>query len=220
MTMGRIARLWDLKYGIFGLEFPVRDGETNHVIDTLPISKDTAKIFAFMGYDYSRWKLGFKTADELRDYLFSSPRIHRGFLDAASEATKHRKRDHNRPVFKSWYEWFETHKDQFPDKADLPLPQTTADKLAYVEEAFPESNIREKYAIVQKRIADFSAARNKFSGKHIQELFPELQARRFGAYMELWTRQWATKEEQVAYILSHDVAHLTELAHMIRKNLI
>lgn len=46
-----------------------------------------------MGYDFDTFIKGFSSDEELRDYVFSSPRIHRDFLTADSENTKHRKRD-------------------------------------------------------------------------------------------------------------------------------
>ena len=220
MTMGRISRLYDLKYGIYGLEMPIRDSETNHVTDTVTISKDPSKIFPFLGYDFKRWEQGFKTQVELREFLFSSNRIHKGFLTSCSEASRHRKRDRNRAMFSSWLAWFEEHREEFPEEANLPIPKSIDEKIAYIEAAFPESNLRVQYDAAQKRISDFTTARSKFSGKHIQDMFPELQGRAFGALMDLWTRQWATKEEQVQYILHHNVEHLTNLAQEVRSRLV
>jgi len=220
MTMGRISRLYDLKYGIYGLEMPIRDPETNHVIRDLPISKEPRKIFEFMGYDYDRYLKGFTTQEELRNYLFSTPRMHRGFLTAKSENTKHYKRDRKRSMFASWFAWFEEHRMEFPEAAALGIPEDINAKIAYVESVFPESNLRVAYDNVQEEIKNSILSRNKFSGLHIKALFPELEGRAFGALMVLWTNQWPTKLDQIHYILSHDVEHLTELAHKVRKELV
>lgn len=219
MVMGRVSRLWDLKYGIYGLEMPVRDPETNHVVSEITISKDPPKIFEFMGYSYERWKQGFKDLESLRDYLFSSPRIHRDFLTANSEDTKHRKRDRLRSAYNTLYQWFNENRESFPEKAKLPIPEKIEDKLAYIEKHFPESDLTAKYYLVRKRIKDSTEARNKFSGKHLQEMFPELQGKEFGDFMQMWSRQWSSKEEQVQFILKHDVSFLENLAHKIRKEL-
>jgi hypothetical protein len=220
MTMGRVSRLWDLKYGIEGLEFPMRDPETNHVMHTIPISKNPRKIFEFMGYSFDRWLEGFTNAVTLREYLFSSPRIHKGFLDARSSNTKHYKRDFSRKMYSEWFAWFQANLDKFPEEAALPMPKTTDEKLTYVENVFPESNLRAEYNRLQKEMTDNILARDKFSGRHMMSLFPDVTGRKFGALMELWTKQWSTKNEQVAYILSHEVAHLEDLAHKVRKELV
>jgi hypothetical protein len=219
MCLGRISRLYDLKYGIYGLEMPIRDPETNHVTDTLLVSNEPRKILPFLGYDYARWEAGFKTHEELRDFLFSSPRIHQGFLTATSESGKHARRDRQRDGFSRFYAYFEEHVNEFPLKADLPIPHNVEERLAYIESVFPESQLRAKYELTQKRITDFAAARNKFSGKQLQALFPELEGRAFGAYMELWTQQWTTREEQVNYVLTHSIEQLTEKATRLRGQL-
>jgi hypothetical protein len=176
-----------------------------------------------MGYDYARWLRGFASLDEVVAYVFSSPRIHNGFMTADSECTKARRREaKDRVQWIAIMKWYTEHQSQFPslDQLPDPVPLTIEAKIAYVEKHFPGSNLRAQYEAVQKRLQDSAAARNKFSGSHIQALFPELQGRTFGALMDLWTRQWPTKEEQIQYILTHDVEHLTALACEVRSKLV
>lgn len=218
MALGRVSRLYDLKYGIHGLEMPVRDPETNHVVETISISKDPRSIFEFLGYDYDVFERGFTTEEAVRDYLFSSPRIHQGFLAAASKNTKARKRDKLRPAFSRWLKYFEDHRDEFPVVATLPIPETLEDKIAYIEEAFPDSDLAYHHARVLQRAKNFAAARDKFSGKHIQEMFPELRDKDFGNLMKLWSNRFHTKDEQALFILEHSIEELEELVRYLRKN--
>ena len=220
MTMGRISRLWDLKYGIDGLEMPIRDSETNHVVKTLEISKNPKKIFEFFGYSFERWEKGFENSEELREFLFSSPRIHKGFLSTDSENTKHRKRDNGtRKLFSSWVKWFRENVDKFPDKADLPIPQTREEKVKYIEKYFPESRLSEQVEEVLQEIRETKEAREKFSGDHIGAMFPDLSKEDFQALMIIWSDRWESKAERRKYILDNPIETLQSLVFECYKEL-
>lgn len=207
MVMGRTARIYGLKYGIYGLQLPVRDVQTNHVVELIDISKEPKSIFPFLGYNYDRWKLGFKTEQEVKDFAFSSNLITKDFIHMASENVKARKRDKNRTVYKDWAEWFEANIHMYPDKKDIWVPLTMEDNLKFLEKNFPQSLVTEKYHKVFQRMEDTKKAREKFSGKYIQELFPELEGEDFGKLMKAWN---TLHPDRIEYVLNTPLQDLKE----------
>ena len=69
--MGKIAHKFDVKYGFDGLVFRYRTENERHLGDIV-LSKDTEKIFEFLGFDYKRWVDGFDTMEEIFEYVISS----------------------------------------------------------------------------------------------------------------------------------------------------
>lgn len=224
MIIGRLSRLWDLKYGIYGLEMSLRDPHTNHVVTTLSISKDFKSILEFLGYDYNRWNKGFKSFEEVRDFAFSSQRIHRGFLTADSENTKHRKRDQqDRKMYMEMYKWFSENRERFPNKADLEIPKTIDEKINHIQNYFSDlswrgMDLKTQYYSVIDRVEKSKAAREKFCGVHIQKMFPNVKGKDFGNIMKKWNSQFETKEEQIDFVLNHSIEYLKANVYKILEN--
>jgi len=201
MCLGRISRLYSLKYGIDGLSLPVRNVVDNHIIATIDISKDIRKILRFFGYNVSVWENGFKTEKELCDFIFSSPKIHQGFLNKDSENCTHRKRDRKRSAYKRIYEWFQENKDRFP----TPQPEKPfLEQLNEVDAYFPESCVKEKYELVIEEIKKTELAREKFSGDYISRLLG-IKGKELGLVIEAWSKKFKSKQEKIDYILKTDI---------------
>lgn len=211
MVMGRIARLFDLKYGIYGLEFIIRDLETNHVIKEINISKDVKRIIEFLGYDYNRWIQGFDKEDELFEFVFSSRYIYQDILLVYSENTKHRKRDKNRDQYKRMYEWFMFRQNQYPSYSPFDC-MSTEERIEYVDKEFPECNVAKLYAETQEYIKRIQDARSKFSGTHIRTLYPNATDKEFGKIMGTWLSRFKSKDEMTAYILATPIDELYKQA--------
>jgi hypothetical protein len=218
--LGRAARSLDLKFGIDGLWLLERDPTTHAVIATYCISKSPRDIYAFMGYDFNRWECGFTSTDEIREFLFSSPRISRNCLNTESENTKHRRREKNsRTNYIAWCAWFNSHLDEFPEHSESGMPQSFDAKVTYIEQFFPECRLhfnvdtarRERQAIVE--------AREKFSGTQIKKLFPDLTNSEFGAFMARWNSQWPSKLDQAEYILDTHPQRLEYQARQLHQGL-
>lgn len=215
MFYGRIARTFDLKFGIYGLDFIVRDDETNHVIKEINISKDPKRIMEFLGYDYERYLAGFSSESELTQYIFSSKYITKDFLQEYSENTKHRKRDKNREQYKRIFEWFQNNLDKFPDTSP---EYSVEERLNMVEKFFPKSNIRAEYDECLKTIKMFKEARNKFSGAHILEILnldPKKDGKEFGEFMQKWDYIFIDKDVKASYIIKTEIEKLTALCRFV-----
>lgn len=209
MVFGRIARLFDLKYGIYGLEFIVRDDITNHVVGEIEISTDPRKCLEFLGYDYDVWIKGFSTEEQLREFIFSSKYVTREFLTAYSENTKHRKRDKNRDQYKKLYAWFVDNKDRFP--VDHGLPTDLVSRLDRVDNFFG-TNVRKQYSDLLGKMINRQAARIKFSGKEIIALLNlDGKHKEIGAFIEYFNQSFGSEDDKIGYILNNSIEILEEV---------
>jgi hypothetical protein len=69
--MGKIAHKFGLKYGFQGLVYPFRTYSGRLTTDIV-ISKDSKKIFDFLGFDYDEYIKGFDTVEEIFEYIINS----------------------------------------------------------------------------------------------------------------------------------------------------
>lgn len=215
MVIGRVARLYDLKYGIDGLALAVRHPLTGTEIASLLVSSRPDRVLPFLGYDYNRWLRGFANEAETCAFAFSSDRLSRRFSDAESQNTKHRKRERSRGAFRRYYEWAEAHLEQFPLVALNPVPVDPWARAAYIEASFPGSEMKQRLHETFTRKDRFRLAREKFSSTHVTALFPDLVGERLGGFNQIWLKQWPSKEAQVDFINQTDVAELQRRAAAI-----
>jgi hypothetical protein len=69
--IGKISHKFGLKFGFSGLVYPFR-AFSGRLTQNIIISKDTEKIFKFLGLDYDKYTEGFNTVEEIFDWIVSS----------------------------------------------------------------------------------------------------------------------------------------------------
>lgn len=216
MAIGRVARLYGLKYGINGLELPIRDPNTNHVTELLTVSRNPRKIFTFLGYDFERFKKGFKTEDEVKNFLFSSKKIHQGFLTAASENTQARKRDRERPTFSKWLKWANQNQHLFPE---IPPKPEYNETINILNKTFPESDIANKLQQIQQRLQNKQKAAAKFNGTTIIGKYPELSKQEIQKLIRYWQIQSFENNITHEIILKTPIETLYQNLENLKQNL-
>ena len=187
MFFGRLARVYDLKFGIDGLEYVYREKGTE--ITRILLSKDFIRILSFLGYVADDIKLLYTdetvTYEKLKEFLFSSIRIDQRFLSADSENTKHRKRDRTRSFFSELYQYMQDNRNKFPEKTrfDIPLGPTGID---YIESWFPESNLLDELTTFKNNRDKMRKASKHFGGGHILKSFPNVTEKNIGQVIAEW----------------------------------
>jgi len=222
MVAGRVARMFDLKYGIYGLEKIIRDPETNHEIANISVSKDPEKIMTFLGYDWNKWITGFKTEKQLAEFVFSSPLITRDFLESYEKNAKHRKIDKDRDQYKRFYQYFLSIRDSLPETKPV-MPED--ESINWIEKHFPESNLRQKVEDVRSAIKKSQAVRNKFSGKEMVEILksesPNINGKTIGTIIAAFKKSVFEKtgEQWDDYVLSRPISELeTSFSNFVAKD--
>ena len=204
MIIGRLSRIYDLKYGIYGLELPIRDENTNHIIDKLHISKNIPKIYALLGLDYSLFEKGFNHANDIMKFILSSDLICEQFLSSHSENTKKRKRDKNRDIFSYIYKQI-----QYKNLPKYPKRNIPSNKIAYLDEFFPEENILKRYNELMQKKKQQEIASNKMNGKICIEKFGDELGKR---YISAFQKSFSNRDERISYVLSHSTEECIQRA--------
>lgn len=186
MIIGRLARSLGYSFGHDGLWF--KDGNRKYLL-----TRNWRDALLFLGYD--GYDLGFISEDHLHDWLLSSNLMWQGVIRADSENRKKRKRDRLRPSFKRFMKKFEEQKDLFPARHPLI-------KFGVIEyaDAWFKNDLMRRVEDDRKFEERRAAAREKFSGKHMLEMFGDLPPKQFGLFMSYWNGEFKNEATKISYI--------------------
>jgi hypothetical protein len=95
--VGRIAHKFGLKYGHKGLSYVYR--EDTKVLGEILLTRDTQRIYEFLGYDYSRYQAGFDELTDIFDFVVSSPYYAHKIYDLDNRNHVSRVRDRKRETY-------------------------------------------------------------------------------------------------------------------------
>jgi hypothetical protein len=172
--IGRICRRFDLKYGERGLVYVYRRGAGESYQVDLEVTRDFARICAFLGLDHAAWVRGFGSLPEVFEWVVASPWFSVApYLDEVGNNL--RRRAQERPTVASFIAWLRARgvdkRPAFDDrKSYLPL----------LVEAFPEADLEAQIArerAAEARQVELSA---RFSGKRVMRLVPGVEGRALG----------------------------------------
>lgn len=103
--LGRIAYRMGFKYGHEGLVLVFREG--NYKFAEEVVSKDTAKILEFMGYDPEVFAAGFDTLEEIYRFVASTPYFNKEIFSYENRNHIARVRDRKRANYRGFMEWIQ-----------------------------------------------------------------------------------------------------------------
>lgn len=213
---GRLAHKIGLKYGQEGLWY-------NHYyndmkVGRIQISTDFNKIFKFLDLDYNKWVKGFKTLEEIFEYVSESKFFNP--IDYRLENLNKINRDRNkkRSTYITFLEYVENKgvNSKYDDKLNTHMRYNVP---SVIEIAFPESNIKENINRMEMEIENKIKANNKFNGLIIMETFniydTELgkSIRNFKEYVT----NYNTFESYEEYILNTDLNDIIETFKSVNK---
>jgi len=160
--MGKIAHKFGLKYGFQGLVYPFRNFSGRLSTDII-ISKDSRKIFEFLGYDYDRYLKGFDTVDEIFEWIVTGKYfcVENFKMDNLNHID--RKRNKKRVTYQGFLEYIE--------KNNIKSNHTfEKDKEKYINEVdkfFPESKFKEQLEELRRKDLRNKLASERFNGNMI-----------------------------------------------------
>lgn len=188
--VGKICRRFNLKYGEKGLAYVFRRADGHYVKD-IPVSLDFQKIYAFLQLDYQQWESGFKNRSAMFEWVMASPYFSVAPYQKLSKTME--KRAKERPTIRYFLDYIEEHKI---DKTYAYLE----DKKAYlpmIADFFLEANLLEKVAAERQREAYVLDIRQKYNGKIVMSLLPELQGKSLGVFMQAFQAQFEDYEKEL-----------------------
>ena len=192
---GKLAHRWGLKYGPNGLIFPFR-GSNETLVKDIVISTDSKKVFEFFGYDYDRFKLGFDEMEEIFDFIISSKYFSHDVYKYENLNSIDRKRNKRRKSYNQFLSYL--------DDNGLGKIYNFKEKSEYIKdinEFFPESNLINKINELINLDNINNDVKNKFNGKIIMSIYPELKGIHLGYIMKTFKEKFNDFDN---YILSNE----------------
>jgi len=198
--IGKIFKRFNLKYGELGLNYVFRRAD-NHYVRDIPVSTDFKQIFRFLQLDYAKWQQGFDSKKEMFDWVVACPYFSVVPYQKMSKTLE--KRVKERPTIQAFMQYLEDHHIQktynFLDK-DAYLPIISA--------FFPNSNLIKEIEREKQREAYVNVIREKYNGRIIMELIPELKGKALGTFINDFQNQF---EDHEAYLYQTSAAEIQQL---------
>mgnify|MGYP000144452648 CR=1 FL=1 len=173
--IGKIARRFNLKYGMDGLSYVYR-GDDNHYKKTFHISNDMKKIFELFDLDYNQWRNGFYSNIDSYKWVINSKFFSTKTYYNPRGGTKKRIKD--RPEFENFTKWL---KDNNIERS---FEFTSEDaKFDLINYHFPNINLKEFIENSEKEYNTIKRLRNKFNGNIIMNIYPNLKGKKLGNFI-------------------------------------
>jgi hypothetical protein len=164
------------------------------------ITKDNKKIFDFLGLDFNQWEKGFNDKFEMFDYVIKSK-----YYDSSSfqwENLNHinKSRNARRPNYHVFLDYIENHKN---------IIEWNSDKTEYFNEinSFFGIDLEEEMNIFKDEILQKKLNSEKFNGKIVMGLFPNLKGKELGDTIKAYKE---SKDDFDAFINENSAEYITE----------
>lgn len=196
--LGKIFKRFNLKYGEQGLLYVFRRADGHYQKD-LQVSQDFERIFTFLQLDFAHWERGFDTLDEMFHWATASPYFSIQPYQEQDATTAQRVKE--RTTMRRFVEWLDaqgiTQRYNFLEDRDAYLP--------VINDFFPEAKLMEKITQERTRETVVAQLREKYSGKIVMHLFPDLQGVELGAFMRNFQAQWEDYEVALSELSAAEI---------------
>lgn len=108
--IGRIAHNMGFKFGHDGLTFKYLDGTC--LIREITLTTSFFKALEFLGYSASKYLYGFKTLEDIFEYVASSEFFHPDIFLLENRDGESRRRDAKRKTYSAFLKWCEENRDR------------------------------------------------------------------------------------------------------------
>jgi len=193
--MGKISKKFGLKYGFDGLVYPFRNF-SGRLTKDIVISKNSERIFKFLGFDYERYQKGFETVEDIFEWVINSKyfSVDNFLMDNLTHID--RKRNAKRKTYRGFLQYVEKHKIKsnfiFDKNKDLYFKK--------IEEEFPEINFLNQLDEFKRKDNEIKEISERFNGVLIMKKFPHLKGKELGNAITKFKEHF---ENFNKYILEH-----------------
>lgn len=168
--IGRLTRSLGLKHGSAGLYYTHYNEDKTKKLGEYLLSLDHDVTLEILGLDVERFKQGFQTLEEIFEFVVKSKYFAYKSFDLDELPCKDRHRDQKRNTFRAFDQYCVERSEVLPATCSI-LPE---DKQAFVISLFPF--VKKQIDEANAKEAMRQAVAQKFNGKIIMELIPELKA--------------------------------------------
>lgn len=193
-VIGKIAHKFGLKYGHNGLIYPYRS-EGGYVMGDIKISSQPHHIFDFLGYDFAIFNKGFKSLEDIFEYLINGTYFDPDIFQFGNLNAIDKKRNKKRPSYNQFLEYINNLKS-------VSNEINWQDKLMYIPEIdtfFKEARLIPKYFELMVREKTLKKIKSKFSGDIVMGVLPNMKGKELGKFIQDFKEKYPNFED---YVLS------------------
>lgn len=193
--VGKTAHKFGLKFGPEGLVMPIRNFN-NRLSKDIIITKNSKKIFEFLGYDYDRYLMGFDTKQEIFDWVINSKFFDSEMFEMQNLNQIDRKRTRKRATYQEFLEYLKSN--------NIKKSYNFKDREEYIERVddyFPEVGLKREIEKLQKLDNTNQEISKKFNGDIIMNRYNWLKGKELGNAMNNFKRKFKNFDE---YALNSD----------------
>lgn len=192
--VGRLSKKLGFKHGHSGLWYVQRDYDV--VVKEYLLSSDYLTILEILGLDVEHFKRGFNNSLEMFEWAGKSPYFDPEIFKFENLNHINRVRDRKRKVYNELVKWSTEVWKPDPNVQYL-TPPAKEDRREFVLNLYPE--IRQPILELELELSLKRAAAQRFNGKVVMELVPELSGKSLGAFLTYFKE---SKPQFLAYALN------------------
>lgn len=190
MIIGKMLKRIGLKYSEDGLQYVQYDLRINHqaVVGYIDITKDFSRVLNILKLDYSRFKSGFKSSNELFDFVVKSP-----FLKV--EKFINQEKEHRQALLQKFEEYLILNNIKNENYESLEFDR--------IKNLFPEIDFPAKMKELLNKAKKKKEIIDKLNGRVILDSIPGFEPKRIGAAMSYFKNSFSSYEEYVEFLMEH-----------------
>lgn len=207
--IGKIAHKFNLKWGVDGLKYVIYN-DYNNELGTIYLTSDVKQGLTFLGFDYSIYKKGFDTLEQIYDFIIKSKYFSPNIFSHSNINRKTKEHIAKRPVYNEFIKYikdiqFEENKISDPDYLSL-----IKKEFVFFED---------EYNKIMDNIALKEQIKNKFNGNIVLDYYKSkninLDGITLGNYLSKFKNSITDYND---YILNTDIETILNYFFKLNKN--
>lgn len=160
--IGVLTKQLKLSSGFLGLIY--KHYEQNNYIGSIVVSLDYKDTLRLLKLDCDKYNQGFKTYEEMFEWLYESPYFDSKAFDLSSLNNKNRARNQKRKVYMLFLDWLKSKKlkNSFTDIKDI------NDTLLLLRDINPR--FKHQYKVLKLEVEESSLYKDKFNGRIVNSI--------------------------------------------------
>lgn len=195
--IGRVAHKFGLKYGHKGLSYIIKN-ESGYKPRELLISKDIRKILEFLGFNFSKYTLGFDTLNDIYRYVRYSEFFNSDIFSFEEMNHTNRVRNKKRSTYQGFIDYLNNQHEV--EKSFLKY-YFNGNKSIYLDRInyyFPEVDIFGFIESYNKDLELDKKVKEKFNGEIVSKI-TGLQGKELGQFIAFYKNRFTTTDEYFGY---------------------
>ena len=206
---GKTAHKFGLKYGFSGLVYPFRTF-SGRLTSDIVISKDTKKIFDFLGFNYEHYSKGFDTVEEIFEWIINGKYFCADSFMMDNLNHIDRKRNAKRSTYQGFLEYINKRSGELPS---YKFDKNKENYIDLIDTFFPEAGFKKELEKLKLKDERNELASKKFNGKLVMEI-TNLTGKELGACITAFKK---FKEDQCEISFTDAVLDDTDIMETFKQ---